>query len=290
VIAILETLISAKIADGMTKTKFKRRREMLGLGLANIASGVAGGLPATAALARTSLNVKSGANSSMSAGFNTVCVAIISLILLPVFKFLPLAIVASILVYIACRMIQTEHFLRLLRHDRLAFGLSLFVAALTIVIDPMIGILVGATVSLLLFVNTLAKGHSEVTINENGRVTARKTAHTFHQLEHQGDTLVYRFAGPLTYINAAPHLEIMQKIHKPHTVIFAFRNLFFLDLDGVDALEEMVEILERKHIRVAFTGMSELIAPVLVKTGLYKRKQREDLVFSSTSEAVKALS
>ena len=86
-VAILETMLSAKIADGMTKTKHDKRKEMLGLGLANIASGFAGGIPATAALARTSLNIKSGATHKSSAVMSAVFVAVISLFLLPYFLF-----------------------------------------------------------------------------------------------------------------------------------------------------------------------------------------------------------
>ena len=77
-IAILETMLSAKIADGMTHTKHNERKEMLGLGLANIASGFAGGIPATAALARTSLNIKSGASDKISATLSAIFLALIS--------------------------------------------------------------------------------------------------------------------------------------------------------------------------------------------------------------------
>ena len=80
VIGILESLISAKIADGMTKTKYHRDPEVLGLGLANVASGLFGGLPATAALARTALNVKSGATHKTSAGISSVLIALISVV------------------------------------------------------------------------------------------------------------------------------------------------------------------------------------------------------------------
>ncbi len=81
-IAILETMLSAKIADGMTRTKHDERKEMLGLGLANVVSGLFGGMPATAALARTSLNVKTGADHKTSAIINSIAVIIISLFLL----------------------------------------------------------------------------------------------------------------------------------------------------------------------------------------------------------------
>ena len=89
-------MISARIADGMTKTKHNKNKEMLGLSLANIACGLAGGIPATAALARTSLNIRSGATHKISAGISSIFIIIISMALLGYFKYMPLAIVAAI--------------------------------------------------------------------------------------------------------------------------------------------------------------------------------------------------
>ena len=123
VIAILETLISAKIADNTTNTKSNQRKEMLGLGLANIASGIFGGIPATAALARTTLNIKSGANHKTSAAMSCILVGVISVVFLPYFKYLPLAVVASILVYVAIQMVSTEHFVHIYKHDKKSFRL-----------------------------------------------------------------------------------------------------------------------------------------------------------------------
>ncbi len=85
IIAILETMLSAKIADGMTHTKHNGRKEMMALGLANIVSGVAGGIPGTAALARTSLNIKTGATHRISATISSISVVIISVFFLTFF-------------------------------------------------------------------------------------------------------------------------------------------------------------------------------------------------------------
>lgn len=97
-VAVLETLISARIADRMTKTIFDQKREVLSVSLANLASGFLGGIPATAALARTALNIKSGATSRASGIVNGFSVIILSTALFSAFKFLPLPIVGTILV------------------------------------------------------------------------------------------------------------------------------------------------------------------------------------------------
>ena len=160
-VAILETLLSAKIADGMTKTKHDSRKEVLGVGLANIASGFFGGIPATAALARTSLNVKSGASDKMSATISSLFILLISAALLFLFKYLPLATVASILVFTATQMVELKHFARIYNNDKSALFIFLAVAAITVVEDPMMGIMAGATMALLIFANRMANSQSE---------------------------------------------------------------------------------------------------------------------------------
>ena len=92
VIAVLETLISAAIADRMTKTLFNQQREVMAVGLANLASGLAGGIPATAALARTALNIKSGATSRAAGIVSGLAIIILSTALFGLFKFLPLPV------------------------------------------------------------------------------------------------------------------------------------------------------------------------------------------------------
>ncbi len=288
-IIVIETLISAKIADGMTKTKFDRRKEVLGVGLANIAAGVMGGLPGNGVFARTALNVKSGATHQASGIINAIIVGVISLLLLPQFKFLPLAVVAAILVHTAYRLVHRQDFAHLYEHDKTSFALSMAVAAITVLQDAILGILIGAVAALLVFVNKLAQGQAEVTVNEKGSITARLTFASFRRHKEHGEVLVYRFAGPLTYLNSLPHLEALQRVKEPHSVILALRNLHFLDVDGLDALEEMVEMLEQRGIRVGFSGVGELLLPMLGKSPVYKRKVKEGLVYESTSIAVKAM-
>ncbi len=114
-----------RIADRMTKTKFNQRQEVLALSVANVFAGMFGGIPATAALARTALNVKSGATCRVSGIISSISFITLSLIFLPYFKFLPLPNVAAILVNVAMHMFEIDEIihiytnkvsLRLLRH------------------------------------------------------------------------------------------------------------------------------------------------------------------------------
>lgn len=290
VIAILETLISAKVADNMTNTKSNQRKEMFGLGLANITSGILGGIPATAALARTALNIKSRANHKISSAISSIFIGIISVIFLPCFKYLPLAVVASILVYVAIQMVNAEHFVHIYKRDKKAFALSFVVAAVTLVEDPIFGILIGAIIALLILVNHLSRGKCEINIHRDKKMVARLQTIKFNEIEKAfGDVVVYRFAGQINYINSQAHVENLSNLNGVHTVVLNFRNLFYIDSDGMDALEEIININKAQSKKVIITSAGPLIIPVLVKTGWYKDLKDQKLVFNSTSEALKAL-
>ncbi|MDO8142362.1 MAG: SulP family inorganic anion transporter, partial [Candidatus Brocadiales bacterium] len=290
VIAILETLISAKIADNMTNTKSNQRKEMMGLGLANIASGIFVGIPATAALARTALNIKSGANHKTSAAITCVLIGVVSLIFLPYFKYLPLAVVASILVSVAIQMVSAEHFMHIYKHDKKAFALSFVVTGVTLVEDPIFGIMIGAIIALLIFVNHFSRAQTEINIHRGRKMVARVQTIKFNEVEkHSGDVVVYRFAGQLNYINSQSHIENLSKINGAHTVIINFRNLFHIDLDGLDALGEVINTFKAQGKKVILTSAGPFIIPILTKTGWYDDLKEQNLVFNSTTEALETL-
>ncbi len=147
-IAILETLISAKLADQITKTTHDPHKELIGLSLANIAAGLSGGFPATATLSRTSLNIKSGAVNRMAGVISGLGIAVISIIFLPWFSYIPLPVIAAMLIFLSIQMVEHQHFSHMWHNERSQFWLALFVAAVCIGEDPVIGILLGTAIAL----------------------------------------------------------------------------------------------------------------------------------------------
>lgn len=254
IIAILETMISARIADGITKTKHNKNREMLGLSLANIACGLAGGIPATAALARTTLNIRSGATHKFSAGISSIFVLIISTILLGYFKYMPLAIVAAILTVVGFNMIEMHHFKKMFKTDRTNFAVAILVAMVTVLEDPIVGILLGATISMLVFMKKLSTGQYE--LNRSGL-----PSHVPQHIEQ--DTLVYSIKGELAYINAQSHIAHFEKAVPEHkNIIIDLRAVSFIDQDGIEACEEIVDILHREKKAVKIIGAKTLTAKI----------------------------
>lgn len=290
-IAILETMISAKIADGMTKTKHDKRKEMLGLGLANIASGIMGGIPATAALARTALNIKAGASDKMSATINSVAVGLIAIIFLSYFSYIPLAVIASILVYVAIRMVAAEHFFRLYKWDKKGFALSMIVAFVTVYEDPIAGILLGTAIALVIFMEKLSRGQFELIINdEEKKIKDRIIAESLVPIVDEHDTMVYSLKGQLAYINAQTHIaRFEQSLNGYKNIILRLRELYFVDLDGVDAFNEIVELIRGQGKEVLVTGTNPLIVKMMEESELFRDLEKRGLVFERTRDALKYL-
>lgn len=289
-VAILETMLSAKIADGMTKTIYNERKEMFGLGLANIASGLAGGLPATGVLVRTALNVRAGANHKISSAINAIAIALISLVLFTWFAYLPMAVIAAILVFASIRMVGAEHFTRYFKYDKTGFALAMLVTAVSVYKDPTMGLLVGIGASLLVFIEKLSRGQFEMVINDT------KTGATLVQGERLENTpkkdykdniLAYSIKGQLAYINSQAHLSRFRTgLNGYEWVILRLRELYFIDTDGVDALAEIIDSVHNQNRKIAISGVNSFTVKALERVDTFRKLEAAGLVFVKTADAL----
>lgn len=278
-VAVLETLISAKTADGMTKTKFNQKKETLGVAIANIASGIFGGLPASGVFARTALNVKSGAKSNYSQIINAFTVGVISVIFISGFNYLPLSITASILVYTAIRMVAAEHFKKLFRFDKTTFSLSLAVAILTYGIDATTGILVGTLVALLMSANKLA----------NTDLGSEQDPDNFNPEEDKSKAIVYRIAGPLTYFNSKSHIERIEGLSNKKPVVLNLRYMNYIDVDGFEAMEEILDMLNEKRVPVYISGVRPEMLNSFKEHKTFKELFDKKKILNTSEEAINCI-
>ncbi len=287
VVAILETLLSGQIANNLTGTRFNRRREVFGLAAANLGSGLMGGIPATAALARTALNIKSGADHRSSAVVNSIVVALVAVFFIEYFKLLPMFVIAAILVTVAIGMIHRRHFVHLISNEKTAFVLSLVVAALVLLVDPIIGILIGTVAALLIFVNKLSYGQTEIVLWKDGRMIEALLKHDFLRREKiESDAVIYNISGTLTYINMPAHLEAVQKIRGNQYVVISLRHAFYADADGIEYLSEIIELLKNSNDKILLAGINAEIRPIVVRQEFYHTKSVEGKIYDRTSDAL----
>lgn len=284
VIAILETMMSARVADIITKTKHHKSRELLGLGLANTIGGCVGAMPATAALARTALNIKAGCTHKVSATISSFGIIIAGLFFLPLFKFVPLAVIAAILIYVACGMIELNHFKSMFQTDRRGFYIALAVAFAALYADPLVGILLGTALAMIFFMENLSQGSYEIL--ETKKIVSRSDENM--SVSVHADTLVYSIKGPLAYINAQSHIAYFEKYIGPYkNVVLKVRDLTLVDPDGIQALGEIIDIIQAQKKTVVVTGMRA--ACVLQRSKKITELKQKGHTFKTAAEAMQYL-
>lgn len=293
-IAILETLITAKLGDKLTRTQSSTRKELLGLALANIGSGIMGGLPASGVFVRTGANIKAGASHRVSATVAAVGTAIIAMIALPFFAYIPMAVIAAILVNTALGLIEVEKFKEFWRQDLQSFFIALLVASITIFDDAGTGVLAGSFLALLFFADRVSRGQFDIILNfTDGTKEESRSAKVLHLPSDRDITFAtYSIAGSLGYIDSGQHAANLRNLaHAKNVrcVIIRLRDLFTIDFEGSEMLAEAVEELERSGKYVCFSSTNDSIAEQLREIPHFRELEAQGKFFAKTSEALTVL-
>jgi SulP family sulfate permease len=270
----IESLLSAVVADGMGGTRHDSNQELMGQGVANIVAPLCGGFAATGAIARTATNVRNGANSPLAGIVHALTLVLIILFLAPLAVHVPLAALAAILFVVAWNMSEARHFVRMVRRAPPADVVILLVTfALTVFVDLVVAVNIGVILATLHFLRRMA---SSVEVQEQ---TAEQLQ---EELGHRGlsvppGVLVYRVEGPF-FFGAVENFErALASTHTdPEVVILRLRWVPFMDITGLQTLEEVVRDLHRRKVRVMITGANERVAGKLEKAGLLDLLGREN--------------
>ncbi|HJE51458.1 MAG TPA: SulP family inorganic anion transporter [Tessaracoccus flavescens] len=257
-LAALESLLSARVADGMAPhiPRTKPNRELFGQGLANIASGFFGGLPATGAIARTAVNVRSGGRTRLAAISHAVFLLIVMMLLAPVVSRIPLAALAGVLVATASRMINIGLAGSLLRSTRADRNTFLLTVICTVALDLIAAVLLGVLMAGVMSIRHMAS----YTVVRRQSLPA-DTQHGLVDIPEDAEWLrprlgLVRVDGALFYANARRFIrEVTAK--KTDAVIIRCHRLQVMDASGTFALKEAVEELERRGQVVIVQGMTD---------------------------------
>jgi SulP family sulfate permease len=290
-IAVLETLITAKLGDKLTKTESSSSRELFGLALANVGSGAMGGLPTTGVFIRTGANIKAGATHRTSGILAALFSGLIALVVLPFFSYIPMAVIAAILVNTALGLLEVEKFQEYWHHERESFGLAMLVALVTIFHDAGLAVGIGAMVALFLFASKVSHGRFDVIWNfVDGTTKELRSVRTLEIPTDKKLTFIsYSIAGNIGYIDANRHYGNLKKLAKSNgapVVILRFKNLFSIDFEGTEALVDAVKELEDNNVTVYISSTSSHIKEDLLAFPVFKDLHDRGFFTDRTSDAI----
>lgn len=293
-ISILETLITAQIADKVTKTQSSSRKELFGLALANIGSGFMGGLPATGVFIRTGANIKAGATHKTSSGLAAIFTALIAMLILPLFIYLPMPVIAALLVNTALGLIETHKFVEFYHREKQSFVIAILVLGITVFEDAGIAVVVGAIVALLFFADRVSHGYFDIVFNfkDGSKKEVRKAR--ILQLPHDMEYtfVTYSIAGSLGYIDSTRHATNLRTIAHSKSipaVVIRLRNLFSVDFEAEEMIVEAIEKLTAAGKKVFLTSVAPDILESLKTFEVVKKLDQEGRICAKSEEAMKLI-
>jgi len=278
----IESLLSAVVADGMTVSeKHNSDRELIGQGLANIVVPFFGGIPATGAIARTAVNVRSGGKTRLSGVIHGLALAIIILTLAPLAAQIPLAALAGILMVTSVRMIEWEAIGLLMRATYSDFAVMILTWTVTIFFDLVLAVEVGLIAAGALFIKRM----SELSLV---KVPETEAFPPGLPLELTKQIAVYRIDGPVFFGAAERFVTFLRDEPEVKYLILRMRYVPNMDTTGLVALEDIYRDLKRHDCRLLFSGLQPEVHTLLERTGLLDKIGRENC-FETTDAAICAL-
>ncbi len=284
-LAALESLLSARVADGMVPSlpRTNPDRELFGQGIANLGSGLFGGLPATGAIARTAVNVRSGGRTRVAAVFHSVVLAIIVWTLAPLVSQVPLAALAGVLMWTAIRMVNVPLGKRILlttRADRTTFLLTLVA---TIALDLVMAVLIGVAMAAIHSLRHMAS--YSVVRQEQLPIDTAEGLVDVSSDELRAQLAIFRVDGALFYGNARRFTELVLEQDGHRGVVLRFHRLQVMDASGAEALKQVVGTLTARGTAVVVQGMTD----AQLRTAYSLRAFTPDQYAESLPEALMAL-
>ncbi|MEV0722758.1 SulP family inorganic anion transporter [Micromonospora purpureochromogenes] len=282
-LAALESLLSATVADGMTVSeRHDPDRELFGQGLANLASPLFGGIPATAAIARTAVNVRAGASSKLAALTHAVALAVIVLAAAPLVGRIPLAALAGVLLATTVRMVEAGSLWALARATRGDALVLVLTFAVTVIWDLVTAVAVGVAVAVVVALRAVARSaRLEQVPLDAGDHSAEEHALLAEHI------VAYRLDGPLFFAAAHTFLLELSDVADVRVVILRMSRVSTIDATGAQVLGDAITRLRGRGITVLLSGITPGHDQVLATLGVADRLRRDGLVFPDTPAAIR---
>jgi SulP family sulfate permease len=271
----IESLLSAVVADGMAGTRHDSNQELVGQGIANIAAPLFGGFAATGAIARTATNIRNGGTSPLSGMVHAATLLLIALFLAPLAVNVPLAALAAILFVVAWNMSDAGRFVKMVKRAPRADVVILLVTfVLTVFADLVVAVNIGVILAMLHFLRRMAS---------SVEVRPATEPEISRELAHHGLTtlppgvLVFTVEGPFFFGAVDAFERALAETHTdPRLLIIRLRWVPFIDITGLQAMEEAIRNLHKRGVRVILAGANPRVQGKMEKAGIIELVGQEN--------------
>ena len=244
-LAAIESLLSAVVADGMIDDRHNSNQELIAQGFANIGSALFGGIPATGAIARTATNVKSGGRTPVAGIIHALTLLLIMLIAAPLAGYIPLATLSAVLVFVAYNMGEWRQFARLARWPKSDAVVFLAAFGLTVLIDLTVAVEVGMVLAAVLFIKRISETTQITAVDESTETEGSQ--HSLVGKPIPDGVLIFRLFGAF-FFGAVDKLEtaLNRTKQQPKVLVLRMRKVLAIDATGLNALEDLAEKLRKR--------------------------------------------
>lgn len=279
-LAGIESLLSAVVADGMIGGKHRSNTELIAQGAANIASVLFGGIPATGAIARTAANVKNGGRTPVAGMVHALTLLLIMLVFMPYATLIPLSTLAAILMVVAYNMSEWRSFKNMFKAPASDIIILLLTFSLTVLADLVIAIEVGMVFAAFLFMKRMADvTHIKSISDEIEDMPESVDSNSINNKKVSEDVLVYEINGPFFFGAAGKFIEVIDEIQQkpPRVLILRMRNVPVIDATGYSALYGLYKKCRNNNTRLLLSNVQPQPMKALEKFEFINKLGRDNL-------------
>ncbi|WP_251860845.1 SulP family inorganic anion transporter [Clostridium sp. Marseille-Q2269] len=285
ILAAIESLLSAVVADGMIGEKHNSNMELIAQGVGNIASALFGGIPATGAIARTAANVKNGGRTPIAGIVHAVTLLLIMKIFMPFAKYIPLTTLAAILIVVSYNMSGWRIFKAMLKAPKSDVIILLATFFLTVIFDLVIAIEVGIFISMCLFIRKMALAIEVNELDEN-YCSNKLRLESVHTSKIGNEILIYDINGPLFFAGIDNFMSSIESLDtESKVVILRMKNMPVLDVTAYSELKKIEKLCIEEEIKLIMSEVQSQPMKVMKSMGMVSRLG-ENTFIKSLEEAI----
>ena len=280
ILGAIESLLSATVADGVIGDHHDSNTELIAQGVANLASPLFGGIPATGAIARTMTNINNGGRTPIAGIIHAGVLLLIFLFLMPLAQYIPMACLAGVLVVVSYGMSGWRSFLALMKNPKSDVTVLIITFLLTIIFDLTVAIEVGLIIACLLFMRRMSETTDVKVISDeiDPNLESELSSGNLEHLTIPQGVEVYEINGPYFFGAGNRFEEIMASFgDRPKVRIIRMRKVPFVDSTGIHNLTNLCIMSKKEGIHIVLSGVNEKVNAQLQKAEFYKLIGEENI-------------